>query len=156
MTATVESALALHQSHMESVAPGLPARFTAACQPGDYLAQGDLNINVVADWPMGHMPVTSPTDMHRQLVPETGAGSHHRLESLDGVTLRYPPGWSVNANTDSLDGPSFRVSREVWVRHEPGTSTPHGPVLCIPGLTYHCTYQRTLIGEERREARARD
>jgi hypothetical protein len=147
-----------HASHVESVAPGLPAEFNAANVPGDCIVQGDVYITVVGNWPKGHEPVDARklTEVDRQIVPETGAGSHHRLDSLDGVEMRRPPGWKVDKDTESLDGPSFRVGKPTVLRHCPGHDHPHGPVTLVPGHIYHATYQRTLVGEERREARARD
>ena len=153
MNVALDEVVRDHASHLETVRPGLPASFNASNTPGDVIAQGDLMIGVVADWPAHHVKVTNP---HTQLVPESGAGSHHRLASLNGVEVRYPPGWDVGTDTDSLDGPSLRVSVPTDIVHEPGTAHPHGTVTLVPGHTYHCTYQRTLVGETRREARARD
>ena len=155
-TMTIETAALKHASHLETVSPGLPASFNDANVVGDTIAQGDLYISIVGEWPSDHVQVRNPTEKDRQLVPETGAGSHHRLASLVGVQIRRRADWSVDRDTDDLDGPSLTVDVPTEIVHDPGHAHPHGTVTLVPGFVYHCCYQRTLIGEQRKEARARD
>jgi hypothetical protein len=157
---TIETLLNTHASHLESVRPGLPTCIPLSAMPGDApVAQGDLYLRVVAIVPRGYEAVTNPTDKHRQLVPESGAGSHHRLDSLDGVTIYYPPGFDLSRDTDSLLGPVLMLTARRVIRHEPGHDHPHGNVVIEcdgPPRFIECGYQREWSKEEARERRAKD
>lgn len=143
------------QKHLETVSPGKPFGFTSAAQPGDGVWQGDLGLEIVAKVPAGYKHVKSPTNAHRQLVPEAGAGSHHRLDSLDGVEVYHPPGYD-DPGYEGLDGPVLRITKDREVKHEPGHAHPHGTVSIPAGLIVKCRYQRNWDAEKRRERRARD
>lgn len=137
------------QKYVETVEPGKPFRLTAAHSPGDLCWQGDLGIEVVAEdcMPDGYEEVTKPKDADRQLVPESGQGSHHRLQSFDGVTLFRPKNWGSSAA--DLRGPLIRFSKPNAIVHEPGHAHPHGTVLINAPMTVLCRYQRNIDVEQR-------
>lgn len=140
--------------HAESISPGQPFTLTAAHTIGDCVWQGDLGIEVVAKVPVGYTLVKHPTDADRQLVPESGQGSHHRLRSLSGVKLYRPDGWG-ETDTD-LRGPCIVFGAPNAIVHEPGHAKPHGTVEVSEPMTVLCRYQRNLDAETRRERRAAD
>lgn len=140
--------------HTKTVTPGNPASLTAAHQPGDGVWQGDLGIEIVATVPSGYMRIDKPADADRQLVPEGGQGSHHRLRSFDGVTLYRPSDWG-NSDTD-LRGPCIVFESPNAIVHEPGHDKPHGTVNIEAPMTVLCRYQRNLAADERAALRAAD
>ena len=136
------------------VTPGQPYTFNAATV-GDGVWQGDLGLEIVDKVPANYILVENPTDKDRQLVPESGAGSHHRLRSLDGVRLYLPPNWGVNA-TD-LAGPCVVFSKANAIDHEPGHEYPHGAVFieAVPTIIL-CRYQQNWSIAQRIALRAKD
>lgn len=157
MTATIKQVLSTHAKHLESVRPGLPASFPEAATVGDCIVQGDLYLTITDRVPSGYVKQPpSGGKASRQLVPESGVGSHHRLDSLKGVTIHYPPGFAINVDGDSLEGPCLVLNEDRVIVHEPGHDHPHGPVTLRAGTIVHCTYQREWSKEEARERRARD
>lgn len=150
---SVKTMIETHSKHNETVRPGLPASFSSASVAGDCIRQGDLYLTIVDKVPDGYAKASKK---HAQLVPESGAGSHHRLSTLEGVKMWYPPGFAIDRDTDSLDGPCFVSDDDIVVRHEPGHDKPHGAVTVLAGQMIHCTYQREWAKEEARERRARD
>ena len=138
--AEITQVVAEHTSHLETVSPGLPAAFTAGCVAGDCIAQGDLYLTVIDEVPEGYTLQAAPS---RQLVPEGGAGSHHRIKSLSSVEVYYPAGWEVDKPTNRLDGPVIVTKKETDIVHEAGHAHPHGTVTIPGGTKIECTYQRT-------------
>ena len=153
-TTTIEQVTTQHAKHLETVTPGMPARFTEASTKGDTIAQGDLYLIVSDAPPSDYVRAENPS---AQLVPEAGAGSHHRLSALDGVEVWTPRGWSVEDPTwDSQRGPWFRATTEIDVVHEPGHAHPHGTVTVPAGMGIQCRYQREWQREQARAARVAD
>lgn len=143
------------KQHAESVTPGKPFHVTEAHAVGDEVWQGDLCIAVaVAKPPEGYVRVENPTEADRQLAVEAGAGSHHRIRSLDGVTLWRPKNWGKD-DTD-LRGPFVVFATPNAIVHEPGHDKPHGTVFIDAPMAVQCRQQRNLDAETRREIRARD
>lgn len=142
--------------HLETVSPGQPFTLTAAHQPGDGVWQGDLGIEIVAGTkpPKGYRLVENPTDADRQLAIEAGAGSHHRLRTLEGVTLYRPTNWGQD--DADLNGPFIVLACPNAIVHEPGHDRPHGTVTIEVPCSIQIRYQRNLDAETRREIRARD
>lgn len=148
--------------HSGAVSPGQPFRITNAHQPGEGVWQGDLGIEMVATGddianakpPAGYVLVRNPTDVDRQLAVEAGAGSHHRLRSLDGVRLYRPKDWGLDEA--DLRGPFVVFESPNAVVHEPGHDKPHGTVFIDTPCAVQIRYQRNLDAETRREIRARD
>lgn len=152
MTTTVADRL---KEHAETVTPGQPFHLTAAHQIGDEVWQGDLCIKLAEPTiPAGYELVENPTDADRQLAVEAGAGSHHRLRSLDGATLYRPANWGQN-DTD-LRGPFVVLSKPNAIVHEPGHDKPHGTVFIDDPCAIVTRQQRNLDAETRQEIRARD
>ena len=138
-----------------AVSPGLPFSLTDAHSVGDEVWQGDLGIQIVDGVPGGYVRIAEPKDQDRQLVPLDGSpGSHHRIQSWDGVELYRPFGWG-ESDTD-LRGPCVVFTRPNAIVHEPGHSSPHGTVNVESPMTVLCRYQRNLNHELREERRARD
>lgn len=155
-TFSISSLVSDHETHLrERCVPGAPQHMTSALTPKDRpVAQGDLYFKVVSAVPKGYTRLDKPP---LQLVPESGAGSHHRLDSLDGVEFWVPKGWNVSDGSwESLEGPCLVLTEQRTVVHDPGTAHPHGPVTIDAGLIVECRYQRNWSQEQRREARARD
>lgn len=142
------------KKHLETVSPGLPFRLTSTHTVGDGVWQGDLGIEIVKGVPTGYTLVEKPTDADRQLVPESGQGSHHRIASLDGVKLYRPANWGREEN--DLRGPVVVFESPNSIVHEPGHDHPHGTVHIEEAMTIQCRYQRNLDAETRAEIRARD
>lgn len=145
------------QQHLETVEPGQPATFTAACSVGDCIRQGDLYIIIVASVPKGYKKIKRPTDMDRQLVPGKTEGARHCLDSFEGVKLFRPEEWSE----ESLDGPCLIVTEERKILHrkesaDSQSTIGHGTVTLVPGFTYVCSYQREYDKELEKESRVRD
>ena len=140
--------------HVSTVSPGLPIVIGEAANVGDFVHQGDLIIYVSDKVPHDYVLVENPQDIDRQLVPLGGGpGSHHRLKSLDGVTIYRPNDWG-KSDTD-LRGPCIVFDKPNQIVHEPGTSHPHGTVdILVPMVT--CRYQRNLSDDERAARRAAD
>lgn len=140
------------KAHLATVTPGKSFRLTAVHGPGDGVWQGDLGIEIVEPGvPAEYERVTAPTDADRQLAVENGAGSHHRLASLDGVTIYRPPGWG--RRRVDLEGPYLVLTRPNAIVHEPGHSKPHGTVFIDAPCAIRIRYQRNLdlaTGEPRR------
>ena len=86
-------------------------------------------------------------------MPEGGAGSHHRIQSLDNVKLYRPAHWG--SNITDLRGPCIVFQTPNAIVHESGTSTPHGTVFIDTPMVVLCRYQLNLTVNERAE-RARD
>lgn len=141
MLSAIEVAKKL-ESHVSGVAPGQPFHLTDVHTVGDLVWQGDLGIEVVAGVPKDYIQVDEPTDADRQLVPESGQGSHHRLKSLDGVKLYRPKDWG-KSDTD-LRGPCAVCSKPNAIVHEPGHARPHGTVFIDCPMTVLGRYQRNL------------
>lgn len=136
------------QEHLsEIVKPGMPAAFTAACEPGDGIWQGDLGLEICATVPAGYKLVAKPTSRDKQLVPGNTRGARHCLDSLDGVTLYRPQEW----NEDSLQGPCLVLTEDREVRHP-----VHGTVTVLAGQTILCRYQREWDKEQAKARRAAD
>lgn len=150
---TVSEVNQTRRQHQEGVSPGQPFRLTGAHAVGEGVWQGDLGIGIVDRVPEGYVEVKTPKDEHRQLVPEGGQGSHHRIASLDGVRIFLPPAWGENSA--DLRGPVVVFSGPNSIVHEPGTDKHHGTVVIEAPMTVQCTYQRNLDQEER-EMRAVD
>lgn len=141
-------------SHVSRVGPGAPIHWTDAIRIGEYAHQGDLILVRVARPPRDFTLVPNPTDADRQLVPEAGAGSHHRLRSLEGVDIYRPVGYGPDM--EGLLGPCVVFGSPNAIDHEPGTDTPHGTHFIDAPMTIQCRYQRNLDAETRRERRAAD
>ncbi len=142
------------EAHLSTIAPGQPFRLNGTHTAGDGVWQGDLGIEVVDQVPKGYILVESPTDRDRQLVPESGQGSHHRIRSLEGVKVYRPADWG-RTETD-LRGPCVVFDRPNAIVHEPGHAHPHGTVYVDEPMTVLCRYQRNLDAETRQERRALD
>jgi len=145
----VENVLKSFDAHMETVAPGMPACFTEACVPGDWIAQGDLVIEMVEKIPSGYTenPPAKLQQPKNQLVPGNTVGSRHALNTLEGVELFYPKNFGQE---DCLDGPVARVTGGQVVEHP-----KHGNVTLVGGI-FSFSYQREYDAEQKRERRARD
>jgi hypothetical protein len=136
----------------ESVKPGQPAAFTEACSANDCIWQGDLGL-VISDRKKNEKGVfegykKSDSNGSTKLVLGGSQGSNHCLESLDGIELYVPEGWSE----ESLIGPIFVAAEaEAKVVHP-----IHGAVTVPKGFTIECYYQREWDKEQQRERRARD
>lgn len=154
MTTDIATVAKTIEHKTETVSPGLPASLTAAHEVGEGVWQGDLGLEIVGAVPDGYVRIKNPTDAQRQLVPESGPGSHHRLASLDGVTLYHPTNWMAD-DTD-LRGPVVVFSQPNEIVHEPGHSKPHGTVRIEAPMTIRCRYQRNYDAELRAERRAAD
>lgn len=142
-------------THAETVSPGLPATIDAQHQVGEGVWQGDLGIEIVDAVPEDYVLIEHPTDADRQLVPLGGGpGSHHRLRTLDGVTLFRPSDWGQR-ETD-LRGPCVVFAAPNEIVHEPGHDHPHGAVTIAAPMTVRCRYQRNLAADEREARRAAD
>lgn len=124
------------------VRPGTPARFTAACQAGDCIDQGDLRIILIDDIPTHYKKVTQK---QKQLVPGNTEGARHCLDSLAGVQMYLPKDWP---NENGLEGPIFVLTKERTILHP-----THGPVTIPAGFTVQCRYQREWLKEEERRVR---
>lgn len=131
----------------EKVKPGMPARFTEACTPGDLIWQGDLGIEIVAGVPADYVEVTQPKGVDRQLVPGNTQGSRHCLQSLDGVRLFRPKQWGG----ESLQGPALVLAKHATIEHP-----THGAVTIPAGFTVLCRYQRVWDQEQREARRSQD
>lgn len=146
MSSTVTPAERL-SAHLETISPGLPYRLGDHNSIGDMVVQGDLMITVVEHQsvPEGYELVQRPTDADRQLVPDDGGpGSHHRLASLDGVTLYRPRDWG--ADSTDYAGPLVIFDRPNAIPHEAGAN-PHGTVYVDSAMSVLCEYQRNLSVE---------
>lgn len=142
-------------THIRTISPGQPFHLNGCHSINDRVCQGDLNLTICAEIPKGYELIKDPTDADRQLVPLDGSpGSHHRLQSFDGVVLYRKPDWGTS-DTD-LSGPVVVFDKPNAIVHEPGTSTPHGTVFVDDPMIIACTYQRNLTADERAEKRARD
>lgn len=146
--ATADQLVSKMSQHLESVHPGQDAEFTEACVPGDAIWQGDLCLKIMETVPGGMILLENPSEEDRQLVPEGGEGSRHKLASLEGVELYRPADWP---NEESLVGPCFKLSKANTVTHP-----RHGDVKIPSGFTVGCFYQREFDAEQKRERRARD
>jgi hypothetical protein len=143
------------KDHLSTVSPGLPFTITDAHQVGEGGWQGDLGIEIApAGVPKGYVKVENPTDADRQLAVEAGAGSHHRLRSLDGVELYRPKDWGKA--DDDVRGPYIVLTKPNAIVHEPGHDHPHGTVNIAGPCNLQIRYQRNLDAETRKEIRARD
>ena len=142
--------------HLSTISPGQPFTITSAHQPGDGVWQGDLGIEIVESGvPKGYTKVKKPTESDRQLAVEAGAGSHHRLRSLEGVELYHPPNWGQQDEADTA-GPYVVLTKPNAIVHEPGHAHPHGTVTIEYPCSIQIRYQKNLDAETRREIRARD
>jgi hypothetical protein len=150
MTLTIDKLMKKMTEHTENVKKNgkrLPMRFSEAAMIGDCIAQGDLMITKCGPKiPGGYELIKNPTQKDLQLVPGNTVGSHHVLESFDGVALYRQPTW----NEETLDGPIVTVDREVSILHP-----THATITLTPG-TYSMIYQREWDREQKKEARARD
>ena len=135
------------KDNREPVSPGMEAAFTEACQPGDGIWQGDLGLEIVEEVPADYEPAKTLTEKDKQLVLGSTQGARHCLETLDGVKLFYPKGWSE----ESLQGPCFVLAKSNRVLHP-----VHGAVSIPAGFTVLCRYQREWNKEQAKERRARD
>lgn len=143
------------KSHLSTISPGQSFNITAAHQPGEGVWQGDLGIEIVEPKvPTGYSLVKNPTDADRQLAVEAGAGSHHRLRSLEGVKIYRPANWGQDEADTS--GPYIVLDRPNAIVHEPGHAHPHGTVNIDTPCSILIRYQRNLDAETRKEVRARD
>ena len=132
---------------MEQVKPGMPASFTAACQSGDCIRQGDLYLIVADCVPGDYVKVKRPNASDRQLVPGNTQGARHCLDSIRGVKMFRPEKW----DSESLQGPCIVTSEKRTVTHP-----THGHIVIPAGMTVLCRYQREWEKEQQREMRARD
>ena len=155
MTTTVEQVQSTHTNHLQTVSPGLPATISDQHEIGEGAWQGDLGVEIIDAVPGDYELIAKPADSDRQLVPlDGGPGSHHRLKTLDGVTLYRPKRWGKD-ETD-LRGPVFVITEPNEIVHEPGHGKPHGTVHLERTGIYRCRYQRNLDVERKAEIRARD
>lgn len=151
---TIDTIASTLKSHVESVSPGQPFRLTDAHEIGDAVWQGDLGIEIVGSIPDDYELIQAK-DIDRQLVPLGGGpGSHHRLQSLDGVKLYRPKDWG-QSDTD-LRGPCVVFGKANAIVHESGTAHPHGTVFIDAPMTVLCRYQRNLAADAREARRAAD
>lgn len=137
-----------------SIHPGQPLS-TDGLSPDDIIPQGDLYIRVCADGekpPKDYVRVDRPGGDRLKLVPGPDAGSHHWLDSGDGVTMFVPPEWGTDL--ESLRGPWLLVAEPREIVHR-GPSR-HGSVSLAAGQCVEIGYQRVWDAESRRERRARD
>lgn len=146
------------EKHVSTISPGMP--FTISAQhvgAPESIPQGDLYIRTHppgSPLPKGYTRGTLTGEDNRQLAIENGAGSHHRLQSLNGVEVYLPPNWGKE-ETDLL-GPYIRVRKPNAIVHEPGHNHPHGTVHITVPCDIEIRYQRNFDAETRREIRARD
>lgn len=154
-TLTAKEASEKLARHNSTISPGLPFRLTDAHTVGDGVWQGDLGIEIVSGNvpPRDYVLVKNPTEADRQLAIEAGVGSHHRLQSFDGVKLFRPADWGKN--DADLRGPFIVFSKPNAIVHEPGHAKPHGTVVIDAPMTCLIRYQRNLTAEMR-AVRARD
>lgn len=143
MLTTIEK-IQQHARGDESVRPGMPAKFTTACQPGDIIWQGDLGLEIVEHVPKTHKKANQQSV---KLVPGDTQGARHCLDSLNGVTIYV----TDEQDDDSLVGPCFVLTDERTVLHP-----THGPVTIPAGFTILCHYQREWDKESSKERRQRD
>ena len=145
-------------SHLATVSPGLPFHIGAQhIDVPEPLPQGDLYMRILpvdAKPPKDYVLVKNPTDADRQLAIESGAGSHHRLQSLDGVTMWRPKNWGEDES--DLCGPFVRFAKPNAIKHEPGHDHPHGTAHVDVPCSVEFRYQRNLDAISRAEIRARD
>lgn len=144
MSEILDYAQQIKAGELEQVRPGMPLRFTEACQDNDRIWQGDLALTVCSKCPQNYVLADKPA---LQLVPGTTQGSKHCLEDLDGVTVYLPKEW----NDESLVGPWLSFSKEKTIVHP-----THGPVTVPAGMSVLCTYQREWDKELQKDRRARD
>ena len=152
-TMTAESVQKNLQSHLSSISPGQPFRLTSSHSIGDGVWQGDLGISIVSKVPSDYVEIMNPQDVDRQLVPESGQGSHHRLKSLIGVRIFHPKDWGVSPT--NLRGPFIILTFPNEIVHEPGHDHPHGTIFIDEPMIIECRYQRNW-SKEQRERRTLD
>ena len=129
----------------ESVRPGQPFRISEAATVGDGVAQGDLDLILVAAPPADYVRLDRPSV---QLVPGNTEGSRHCLDGLAGVEMWAPPGWPGVAEEM---GPCLRLSEERTVLHP-----KHGDVTIPAGSVVLCVYQREWDAMQARSRRNAD
>lgn len=142
------------ERHVSTVSPGQSFSLNSAHQIGDGVWQGDLGIEIVNEMPDGYELVKNPKDADRQLAIEAGAGSHHRLRSLDGVKIYRPRNWGQDEA--DLRGPVVVFSKPNAIVHEPGHDNPHGTVVIDCPMTVQCRYQQNLDTITKQARRAAD
>lgn len=151
MENTLEHVSVDYRQFFSTVSPGLPVTISDVHSPGDQVWQGDLGIEIVSfdtgafKVPEGYVEITDPKDADRQLVPESGQGSHHRLKTLENVRLFRPKEWGRNLS--DLNGPLVVLLAPNEIVHEPGHDKPHGAVIVGCPMVILCTYQRNLTLE---------
>lgn len=151
---TILQAEAKIKKKLNEICPGNPFRLSNAHSVGDGIWQGDLGIEIVKKVPKNYIKIKNPSEGDKQLVPEGGAGSHHRLRSLNDVEIYLPPNWKEN-NLDLL-GPCVVFKSANAIVHEPGHLHPHGTIFIDDKMTVLCRYQRNLDVQTKKERRAAD
>lgn len=127
----------------DKIVPGEAVRLSDAAVAGDTVRQGDLYLVVVDG------PVEGGSKPARQLVPGNTEGAKHCLDSLEGVSMRFPEGWGPEHA--GLQGPVFHCKEERTVCHP-----KHGDVTIPAGFTVAAHYQREWDQEQRAERRNAD
>lgn len=128
------------------VSPGTPARFTEACQPGDRICQGDVEITLISKVPDNYVPRSN----HNTNIVHGEAGNEtHKVDDPTKVRFYDTKGWDA----DSLDGPVIEVLSPTGISHT--GSGRHGHVGLCSGL-YQISYPRVWETEQAKERRARD
>jgi len=144
-----ECAAQIHRGEHSEVKPGMSVRMSEAAAPQDSIRQGDLYLTVALSVPEGYIKASKP---NVQLVPGNTKGARHCLDSLEGVTMYYPPGFETAGDSwNAMEGPVLELSKERKVLHP-----THGHVTIPAGFTVGCTYQREWDQEQRRERRNAD
>jgi len=128
------------------VGPGTPAMFTEACQPGDRICQGDVEITMVVRVPSTHKPRTSTLTniVHGEAGAET-----HSIDDPSKVRIYDHADWTA----ESLDGPVVEVIEPTGISHT--GAGRHGHVGLCPGV-YAISYPRVWESEQAAERRNRD
>lgn len=154
-TAMANDSFSRISSHRDAIvrgdAPVRPgqAQATDGLSANDVVPQGDLYVRVCGE--REKIPADYVARQGVRLVPGNEDGAQHVLDSIDGVTMSFPPEWGTDL--ESLRGPFVTVTEPRTVLHHGRRG--HGPIHLCPG-TYEIRYQRVWDAEQRIERRARD
>lgn len=147
----METIKRIQQHENTKIRPGELFRFSEAVTVYDGVAQGDLYIMIADQIPEGYFLVQTPKEIDKQLVPGNTRGAKHCLDSLEGVELFWPQGWSHSETYDELQGPGLICHVEKRILHP-----THGPVIIPGSFTIITGYQRVHDHQLKRQRRAMD
>lgn len=138
------------------VGPGNPETLSAAAGVNEYIAQGDLFLNVTDKIPKGYTKVDKLTEAHLQLVPGNTQGARHCLSTLTGIEMWLPS--NFNATYEGLEGPLLRSEKAFVVLHpiHGDVTVDKGVCSSKSGQYVWCTYAREYDLEQKRERRNAD